>query len=109
MALVFRNLCSVALLAAACAPSFAAPLDGIEELQRNGGASRHLWTPAFTRADVAGMHLSAGIALGLRNSVQSQLRRNVTPALSLDLGSDAKLSILHAGARGAMLVLHSTR
>jgi len=89
--------------------ALAAPQVDPGETQRNGGLSRHLWSPELGRQDMMGVRFSAGLALGLNGSVQAQLRRNVTPALSLDMGPDSRLSLLPGGRRGAMLVLHSTR
>ena len=94
-----------AALLLAAAPAAAAPLFGGDELQRNGAVSRHLWTPDFARAELSGMRLSAGLAVGLREPLHAPLGRRVAPSLSLDLGQRTQLSLLPAAGRGAMLVL----
>jgi hypothetical protein len=98
-----------AVVAFAGSQAVAAPWLDPEKAQRQGGLSRHLWSTDLGRMDVTGVRLSAGLAVGLHGSVQAQLRRNVTPALTADLSPDSKLSFLPAGRRGAMLVLHTTR
>ena len=102
-----RFLLIACLMAQAARPAQAAPLLGGDDLQRNGAVSRHLWTPDFTRAEFAGLRLSAGLALGLREPLRGPLGRRVTPALSLDLGQRSSLSVLPGNGRGAMLVLQT--
>jgi hypothetical protein len=104
-----RFITLATLLWLATGPAAAAPLFGGDELQRNGGISRHLWTPDFTRTEFAGMRLSAGLALGLREPLHAPLGRRVAPSLSLDLGQRTQLSLLPAPGRGAMLVLQQGR
>lgn len=93
----------------AAVPALAAPPDDLGELQRNGALSRHVWSPDLARTDLGGLRLSAGVAVGLHDAVQTQMQRSVTPAFSLALNAESRVSLLAGGRRGAMLVLHSTR
>lgn len=95
---------AAALLATAALPAAAAPEVEALELQRNGALSRHLWQPAVARTQVAGLPLSAGLALGLRGAARHQLDSRVAPALTLQTGARSSLSLLSTGG-GAMLVL----
>jgi len=98
----------IAMLSIVSAPAVSAPLFGADDLQRNGAVSRHVWTPDFAAGKVAGVRISAGVALGLRDSLQSNLGRSVTPALTFHTSETSSLSLLPAGNRGAMLVLQTT-
>jgi hypothetical protein len=102
-----RNFLTAALMALAGLPAAAAPLFGGDELQRNGAVSRHLWTPDCARGQVAGVRLSAGLALGLSDPLHGPLGRRVTPALKLQLDSRSSLSLLPGNGRGTMLVLQT--
>lgn len=77
-------------------------------LQRNGALSRHVWQPAFAQTEIAGMRVSAGVAIGLRGSVRANLDRSASPALVFDLGRSESLSLLPAHD-GAMLVWQTAR
>jgi hypothetical protein len=77
-------------------------------LQRNGALSRHVWQPEFAQTDIGGMRLSAGMAIGLRGAVRTNLDRSVSPALVLGTGRGESLSLLPA-RDGAMLVWQSAR
>ena len=105
---VFGPTLVAAVLTVICMTANPAPLFGADELQRNGAVSRHVWTPNFATAEMGGLRVSAGIALGLKGAIQSNLGRNVTPALTLELGSRSSVSLLPAGGRGAMLVVQTT-
>lgn len=100
-------LATLALQALAATPARAEPLFGADELQRNGVVSRHLWTPDFATAEAGGMRFSAGVALGLRGSLQANLGRRATPMLTMQIDRRSSLSLLPAGSSGAMLVLQT--
>lgn len=95
------------LLAVACEQASCAPLFGADDLQRNGAVSRHIWTPDFASGEVMNRRVSAGVALGLRGSIQSNLGRSVAPALTMHLQGGSSISLLPAANRGAMLVLQT--
>jgi hypothetical protein len=92
-----------ALLLLAGATAHAEPWFERDDLQRNGAVSRHLWQPEVASAQVAGLRVSAGVAIGLRGAVQSNLGRRYTPALTVHTGQRSSLSLL-PGNDGAMLV-----
>ncbi|MBX3604053.1 MAG: hypothetical protein KF788_02210 [Piscinibacter sp.] len=96
------RLCA-ALLLLASAGAWAEPWFERDDLQRNGHVSRHLWQPEGATAEIAGLRVSAGLAIGLRGAVHSNLGRRYTPALMVDLGQRSSLSLL-PGNDGAMLV-----
>jgi hypothetical protein len=98
---------AAAILAVVCTSAPATPLFGADDLQRNGPVSRHIWTPNFATGEAAGLRVSAGLALGLRDSIQSNLGRSVAPALTIGLGRSARVSLLPAANHGAMLVLQT--
>lgn len=78
-----------------------------DEVQRNGAISRHIWKPDAASADLGGVRVSAGMALGLRGPLQANLGRRHTPALTVETGQRSSLSLL-AGNDGAMLVWQTT-
>jgi hypothetical protein len=88
-------------------PASAAPLFGGDDLQRNGAVSRHVWTPDIATGELGGLRVSAGMALGLRDAVQSNLGRSVAPAFTVALTRNSSASLLPAGNRGLMLVLQA--
>lgn len=95
------------VLALPALPACAAPLFGGDDLQRNGAVSRHLWKPDFATVEAGGMRISAGVALGIRGALQSQLGRRATPMLTMELGQRSSLSLLPGDGGGAMLVLQT--
>lgn len=95
------------LLALPALPAGAAPLFGGDDLQRNGAVSRHLWKPDFATVEAGGLRVSAGVALGLRGALKSQLGRRATPMLTLELNQRSSLSLLPGDSGGAMLVLQT--
>jgi len=99
---------AAATLAVFCMPARAMPLFGADDLQRNGAISRYVWKPDMGKAEVVGLRVSAGLALGLKGAMQTNLGRGVTPALTMNIGSRSSVSLLAAGGRGAMLVLQTT-
>lgn len=98
---LLRATTAVLLLGAAAAQ--AEPWGEGDDLQRNGAVSRRLWKPELASADIGGVRVSAGVALGLHGSLQDQLGRRHTPALTLSYGARTSLSLL-PGNDGAMLV-----
>lgn len=99
-----RTACPIALLLLlASGAALAEPWLDSDDLQRNGAVSRRLWKPEAASADIAGVHVSAGMAIGLRGALQAQLGRRHTPALTVQTGQRSSLSLL-AGNDGAMLV-----
>lgn len=95
------------LLSLAAPAAWAGPIE-IEGLERNGALSRRVWKPEFAKAEVGGLKVSAGVAIGLRGAVRANLDRSVAPALSVDLAHRGSLSLLPA-RDGAMLVWQSAR
>lgn len=95
------------LLALPALPAGAAPLFGGDDLQRNGAVSRHLWKPDFATVEAGGFRVSAGVALGLRGALTSQLGRRATPMLTMELNPRSSLSLLPGDSGGAMLVLQT--
>jgi len=87
-----------------CTLSCAGPLPG-GELQRNGEVSRHLYVPSVTDA-LLDNRVAAGIALGLRGTLRQQLGP-AAPAVSFDLTPNARVSVLAAPGKGAMLLLQT--
>jgi hypothetical protein len=75
-------------------------------LERNGALSRVLWAPDAGRQDLLGLRVSAGLAIGLNEHVQAQMRRNSTPSLGVEIGHGSRIAILPGGRRGTMLVWH---
>lgn len=102
-----RRLLLPALLLGAAGSAAAAPVFGNDDLRRNGAVSRHVWTPDIATGEVAGLRVSAGLALGLRHTVKAQLGRSVTPALTVELQGGSSLSLLPGSEGGAMLVLQT--
>lgn len=96
------RLTAAALLLCAAAAQAEPWLDA-DDLQRNGAVSRRLWKPDVASAEIGGVRVSAGVALGLRGNLQEQLGRRHTPALTVDWGSRSTVSLL-PGNDGAMLV-----
>jgi hypothetical protein len=95
----------VAVTLAACAtPAAAAPMFVGEHLVRNGGISRQAWMPEFARGEVAGVPVSLGLAIGVRDSLRANLGSRVVPAVRFDLGGHASVSVLSADGQGAMVV-----
>lgn len=88
-------------------PAVGAPLFGGDDLQRNGAVSRHLWKPDFATVEAGGLRVSAGVALGLRGALKSQLGRRATPMLTMELSPRSSLSLLPGDSGGAMLVLQT--
>lgn len=106
----FLRALPAALICSLAAPAaFAAPPIEIDGLQRNGALSRHVWRPDFARAEVGGLRVSAGVAIGLRGAVRDNLDRRVAPALSVELDRGASLSLLAGSGSGAMLVWQAAR
>lgn len=97
----------ITLLAAAAVPACAAPLFGGDDLQRNGVVSRHLWKPDFAAVEAGGLRFSAGVALGIRGALQTQLGRRATPMLTMELNPRSSVSLLPGDGGGAMLVLQT--
>jgi hypothetical protein len=95
---------STACLALLALPAAAQPACGAEELRRHGAVAHRTWTPQFACGEVAGLRISAGLALGLRGSLRTQLDSKVVPAVMLQLDQRSNLSLLAADKRGAMLV-----
>lgn len=91
------------LLMLAGAAAHAEPWFERDDLHRNGAVSRHLWQPEVASTEVAGLRVSAGVAIGLRGAVQNNLGRRYTPALTVETGLRSSLSLL-PGNDGAMLV-----
>jgi hypothetical protein len=85
----------------------ATPLFGADDLQRNGPVPRHIWTPNFATGETVGLRVSAGLALGLRDSIRSNLGRSVASALTIGLGRASSVSLLPAASHGAILVLQT--
>ena len=96
---------TTALLMSVGMPARCGPVFGSDDLQRNGGISRHLWKPDFADGEIAGHHVSAGLAIGLRDMERNQLGRSATPEIKMNLGGGKSLSLLPAGGGGTMLVL----
>lgn len=94
----------LALPALMALPAAAEPACGGDELRRHGAVSRHAWAPEFACGEVAGMRISAGLALGLRSNLRTQLDSSVVPAVVLQLDQRSNLSLLASDKRGAMLV-----
>lgn len=92
-----------ALLLLAGATAHAEPWFERDDLHRNGAVSRHLWQPDAASVEVAGLRVSAGLAIGLRGATRDNLGRRYTPALTVETGQRSSLSLL-PGNDGAMLV-----
>lgn len=107
MASTPRTLLAILLLGSAVTGARAAPVFGNDDLRRNGAVSRHVWTPDLATGEVAGLRVSAGLALGLRDTMKAQLGRSVTPALTVQLQGGSSLSLLPGSEGGAMLVLQT--
>ena len=92
------------LLAAAGSASADEPWFNGDDVHGNGEVSRRIWKPEFARAEAGGVHLSVGLAIGLRGAVRHQLGRRATPALTMELRQGTSVSLLPAGDGQAMLV-----
>jgi hypothetical protein len=104
-----RILLAIALLGLLGArPAGAAPLLGDDDLRRNGAVSRHLWSPDAASVDVAGIRVSAGLAVGLRGPLRSQLGTPLAPAIHFALDSRSGICILSSGRRGAAILWQVT-
>jgi hypothetical protein len=104
-----RILFAIALLGLLGARTVgAAPLLGDDDLRRNGAVSRHLWSPDLASADVAGIRVSAGLAVGLRSSLRSQLGTPLAPSLNFSLDSRSSICILSSGRRGSAILWQVT-
>ena len=106
----FLPRCLVSLMVFAACAAHATPDRpfGLDDLQRNGAVSRHLWAPADAIIDIAGHPVSAGIAIGLRGGLRSNLGVAVAPALSMRIGERSSMSLL-AGGNGAVMLVLQTR
>lgn len=98
------GLAALALLAASTGPAFAGPLAESEHLWRHGSVSRHFWAPSLTSTEIAGMRLSAGLAVGVRRPLRATVGSAVAPAIVLTTGQRSNLTLLPTDQRGAMLV-----
>ena len=107
MRFVLRCLVSTSVLAACVAHAEPERLVAPGDLQRNGAVSRHLWAPGDAILELAGHPLSAGVAIGLRDGLRSNLGVAVAPALNLRLGERSTLSLLAGGNGAVMLVLQA--
>ena len=107
MKILLRPALAACLAAAAAVPAAAHPVLDATEIRRNGALSRHVWAPEFARTELNGLRVSAGLALGLRGSIQANLDRRVAPAITVHTGDRSQLSVLWAGSRGAMVVWQS--
>jgi hypothetical protein len=93
-----------AAVAAAAAPAAADPGQEIKTLRRHGSVARHFWAPVATHAELAGMPLSAGLAIGLRGPARALIGARIAPALVLHTGARSNLSLL-ANERGGVAVV----
>ncbi len=96
------------LVGLACGAAQAAPEDASDELRRNGAVSRHLWVPEAATADVAGLRVSAGVALGLRGPLRTQLGARLAPSVQFAIDRRSSVAILASGRGGAAIVWQRT-
>ncbi len=96
-------LAALMLSAAAAAVAQTDPAGEYGTLRRHGSAARFLWVPDGGSTRLEGLHLSAGLALGLRGTPRAALGP-VAPALVLETGHRTSLTLMAVGGRGAMLV-----
>ncbi len=100
-----KALFTFVLLALLCSrPVSAAVWLDDDEWRRNGAVSRHLWTPDAASADMAGMRVSAGLALGLRGPLRGQLGTRLAPSIHFALDRRSSVCILSSGRRGTAIV-----
>jgi hypothetical protein len=95
-----------ATLAATATPSFADPLpESVRpQLWQHGTVSRHFWAPSLTTTEIAGLRVSAGLAVGVRAPLRATVGAPVVPAIVLETGRRSNLTLLPAEQGGAMLV-----
>ena len=99
--LILLALLSLVLLGHA---AVAAP-QGESEFRRNGAVSRHLWAPEAASTELAGMRVSAGLALGLRGPLRSQLGTRLAPTISFELDRRSSVSLLASGRGGGAAIV----
>ena len=97
---------AAALLVAAAAPALAGEPspEPLPQLWRHGTVSRHFWAPQGLGTEVAGLRVSAGLAVGLRAPMRAAVGSRVAPAVVLHTGARSNLTLLPAEGGGAMLV-----
>jgi hypothetical protein len=98
-------LVALATLAASAAAAAEPLADQLRSrLQRHGMVARHFWAPGLTSTEVAGMRLSAGLAVGVRAPLRAAVGAAVAPAIVLHTGPRSNLTLLAADQGGALLV-----
>jgi hypothetical protein len=78
--------------------------DGAASIWRHGEVSRRFWAPDTATAEVGGLRLNAGLAIGVRTPLRSAVGARVAPALVLHTGRQSNVTLLAGSQGGAMLV-----
>lgn len=78
--------------------------NGSSSTWRHGEVSRRFWAPESATANIGGLRLNAGLAIGVRRPLRTALGAPVAPALVLQTGRQSNVTLLAGSQGGAMLV-----